>query len=130
MSKQFCPRCGGPTLIKANSSVTSSGEMKIHLKKDFHYRLRGTRYSLPKPKGGRENKSLILREDTKEFQAAERYAKKLRKETLAADDPDQGVFSSNHFSGGRERANVSTKTGKVILGTGKSNPNAVGHKMK
>jgi len=130
MAKQFCPRCGGATLIKTNTTVNSDGYIDIHLKKNFKYHLRGTQYSLPKPKGGRDSSPFILRGDTKEYEAAARYASKIRKDALAAEDPDQGIFSSNYVSGGREKANVNVKTGRVILGTGKKNPNAVGHKKK
>ncbi|KAJ3362670.1 Nin1 binding protein [Allomyces javanicus] len=67
MDKRFCPSCGGATLIRTSYSI-EDGIMKLHLKRVFQYRTRGTVYSLPKPKGGREGDQLILREDQKEYQ--------------------------------------------------------------
>ncbi|KNE64943.1 hypothetical protein AMAG_10608 [Allomyces macrogynus ATCC 38327] len=67
MDKRFCPSCGGATLIRTSYSI-EDGVMKLHLKRVFQYRTRGTVYSLPKPKGGREGDQLILREDQKEYQ--------------------------------------------------------------
>lgn len=82
MSKQFCPRCGKPTLTRVSCSTNSKGEFKIHLKKNMQWSHRGDRYSIPKPvpgsasgkvgqgKGGGKSgwgQSLILAEDQKEY---------------------------------------------------------------
>lgn len=74
-SKKFCPSCGSPSLIRA--SVTTTGgatpTTQIHLKQNFQYRTRGTKYSIPDPKMGSAKgqkaggTGLILREDQKEF---------------------------------------------------------------
>ncbi|KAJ7538737.1 hypothetical protein O6H91_11G061900 [Diphasiastrum complanatum] len=60
----FCPRCGnGGTLYKVSVTVGANG--CIQGGRSRRVNLRGTRYSLPMPKGGREGASLnpILRED-------------------------------------------------------------------
>ncbi|KAL8723013.1 MAG: hypothetical protein Q9225_000630 [Loekoesia sp. 1 TL-2023] len=82
MKKQFCPRCGKPTLTKVSCSTNSRGEFKMHLKKNMQWNHRGDRYSIPKPvpgsasgklgqgKGGGKGgwgQSLILAEDQKEY---------------------------------------------------------------
>ncbi|KAL8678945.1 MAG: hypothetical protein Q9224_007074, partial [Gallowayella concinna] len=82
MSKQFCPRCGQPTLTRVTCSTNSKGEFKLHLKKNMQWNHRGDRYSIPKPvpgsangktnrgKGGGQDgwgQSLILAEDQKEY---------------------------------------------------------------
>lgn len=81
-SKKFCPSCGGATLIRAAVTVEASDPskpgsqpaLKVHLKKNFQYRLRGTNASLPPPRmgqargGGRP--AIVLREDQVEWQRA------------------------------------------------------------
>ncbi|KAI9892465.1 MAG: Nin1 binding protein [Vezdaea aestivalis] len=52
MSKQFCPRCGKPTLMRTSCSVSANGEFKIHLKKNMQWSSKGNRYSVPKPTSG------------------------------------------------------------------------------
>ncbi|KAJ9112188.1 hypothetical protein QFC20_002369 [Naganishia adeliensis] len=74
-SKKFCPSCGSDSLIRA--SVTTTGgaapTTKVHLKPNFQYRTRGTKYSIPDPKMGSAKgqkaggTGLILREDQQEF---------------------------------------------------------------
>ncbi|KAL8824535.1 MAG: hypothetical protein Q9170_008126 [Blastenia crenularia] len=82
MKKQFCPRCGKPTLTRVSCSTNSRGEFKMHLKKNMQWNHRGDRYSIPKPVPGNANgkigqgkgggkggwgQSLILAEDQKEY---------------------------------------------------------------
>lgn len=74
-SKKFCPSCGSDSLIRA--SVTTTGgaapTTKVHLKPNFQYRTRGTKYSIPDPTMGSAKgqkaggTGLILREDQQEF---------------------------------------------------------------
>jgi RNA-binding protein NOB1 len=79
-SKKFCPACGNPTLLR--TSVTVSGPsgaggapaLKVHLKKNFQFRTRGTIYPIPAPKAGTAKggpgAGLVLREDQTEFARA------------------------------------------------------------
>ncbi|KAL8709540.1 MAG: hypothetical protein Q9220_005782 [cf. Caloplaca sp. 1 TL-2023] len=82
MSKQFCPRCGKPTLTRVTCSTNARGEFKLHLKRNMQWHHRGDRFSIPKPvsgtangkagqgKGGGKNgwgQSLIFAEDQKEY---------------------------------------------------------------
>ncbi|KAL8932465.1 MAG: hypothetical protein Q9216_006825 [Gyalolechia sp. 2 TL-2023] len=82
MKKQFCPRCGKPTLTRVSCSTNSRGEFQIHLKKNMQWNHRGDRYSIPKPvpgsasgkvvpgkRGGKGGwgQNLILAEDQKEY---------------------------------------------------------------
>lgn len=82
MSKQFCPRCGKPTLTRVSCSTNQNGEFVIHLKKNMQWNHRGDRFSIPKPVSGGANgkvgkgegggkggwgQGLILAEDQKEY---------------------------------------------------------------
>lgn len=75
--RKFCPHCGNPTLLR--TSVTSTAPdakgnsgVQVHLKKNFQYKNRGTKFSLPLPKqgkaGGAPQAVPILREDQIEWQ--------------------------------------------------------------
>ncbi|KAL5530293.1 NOB1 [Sanghuangporus sanghuang] len=79
-SKRFCPSCGNPSLlrtsvtVKSSTADESSPALEVHLKKNFQYRTRGTKYSIPAPKFGSAKKGsgegLILREDQTEYMRA------------------------------------------------------------
>ncbi|KAH7916289.1 Nin one binding Zn-ribbon like-domain-containing protein [Hygrophoropsis aurantiaca] len=81
-SKQFCPSCGNPTLMRASVTITAPGAsadspvMQIHLKKNFQYKMRGTKYSIPAPKPGSAKtgpgEGLILREDQLDYMRAKK----------------------------------------------------------
>jgi RNA-binding protein NOB1 len=91
--KRFCPSCGGPTLIRTSITyVTATPDNPkgyiLHLKANFQYHLRGTRYSIANPKmgkaGGGVNAEIVLREDQKEFVRGVKTAEIMRsKETRA-----------------------------------------------
>jgi RNA-binding protein NOB1 len=81
MNKKFCPSCGGATLLRTSVSVTapkdgSEPKLKVHLKKNFQYRNRGTIYSIPAPKAGTSKtgpgEGLILRADQTAWLRAEK----------------------------------------------------------
>ena len=84
-TKQFCPRCGKPTLTRVSCSTNQKGDFRIHLRKNMQWNHRGDRYSIPKPVPGSANgkvghgkgggkggwgTELILAEDQKEYQRA------------------------------------------------------------
>lgn len=90
-SKKFCPSCGNPSLIRASmttklksgtdaSSAADNTEIQVHLKKNFQYRTRGTKFTIPDPKMGSAKgqkhggSGLVLREDQREFQDGLRHA--------------------------------------------------------
>ncbi len=54
MEKKFCPVCGNATLTKVSVTVddTAKGGFQLHLKKNYKFNLRGTKYSIPAPKAG------------------------------------------------------------------------------
>jgi RNA-binding protein NOB1 len=125
MDKQFCPRCGKPTLTRVSCSTNSSGEFKMHLKRNMQWNTRGNRYSIPKPVhgsssgkvkngGGKEGwgKDLILAEDQKEYvRAVTSSSRRSRKERdLMDDDYLPGIVTGERLQGG----------GRVKVGAGKN----------
>ncbi|KAF2191809.1 D-site 20S pre-rRNA nuclease [Zopfia rhizophila CBS 207.26] len=124
MEKQFCPRCGQPTLRRVACSTNARGEFKIHLAKNFQWNTRGDRYSIPKPVSGSANgrinvggggkgggkggwgQSLILAEDQKEYVRA--MGEEKRKKTRDLMDED---YLPSILTGDRNRAGGRPKAG-------------------
>lgn len=83
--KRFCPSCGNATLMRTTVTTSATtGKQTIHLKKNFQYHLRGTKYDIPAPKPGqakgqkKSGSGLILREDQMEWQDAVRVKERER----------------------------------------------------
>ncbi|KAI7679979.1 putative 20S-pre-rRNA D-site endonuclease nob1 [Hortaea werneckii] len=114
MNKQFCPKCGQPTLTRVSCSTDSNGGFKLHLKKNMQWNTRGDRYSIPKPvhgstngrlvgggKGGWGN-DLILAEDQKEYQRAANAEKRQKERSLMDEDYLPGILTGDRGrTGGR-----------------------------
>jgi len=62
----------------ASGSSPNAQPMQVHLKRNFQYKLRGTKYSIPLPKPGYAkagpSTGLILREDQMEYLRAKKQA--------------------------------------------------------
>ncbi|MCJ1293739.1 Nin1 binding protein [Xylographa carneopallida] len=121
MTKQFCQRCGKPTLTRVSCSTNANGEFQIHLKKNIQWNHRGDRYSIPKPvsnnsngkvgtgKGGGKGgwgQELILAEDQKEYQRAITGQNRKKERNLMDDDYLPGILT-----GERNRAGGKPKVG-------------------
>ncbi|KAI1391605.1 D-site 20S pre-rRNA nuclease [Hypoxylon trugodes] len=125
MSKQFCPRCGQPTLTRVSCSTDSSGNFTIHLKRNFQWNNRGNVYSVPKPVHGTSNgkarglgggkngwgKELILAEDQKEYVKKSTDRSKARQRDLMDEDYLPGILTGDR-SGGTQ--------GKIRVGAGRN----------
>ncbi|KAF9291069.1 Nin1 binding protein [Linnemannia elongata] len=117
MEKKFCPSCGNATLMRTSTSTDQNGNVKYYLKKNMVYNLRGTKYSIPTPKGGRKNNDLILREDQREFELSMKFQRRQKK--IDAFDPD---YVPRLLEG---QIDVRNPFGAPVIGYGKRNPNAV-----
>ncbi|KAK0491158.1 Nin one binding Zn-ribbon like-domain-containing protein [Armillaria novae-zelandiae] len=155
-SKKFCPSCGNPSLLRASVTIsdpTASPDtpaMQVHLKPNFQYRIRGTKYSIPAPKAGSAKtgpgEGLILREDQVEYMRAkkradgkrEREEAKMMKGLLARGaredtgiavgswmDPDwiPEIMSAGTGGKGRSMPSAGMDGDMPIIGYGKKNPN-------
>ncbi|KAI7823824.1 Nin one binding Zn-ribbon like-domain-containing protein [Gamsiella multidivaricata] len=117
MEKKFCPSCGNSTLMRTSTSTDQNGNVKYYLKKNMVYNLRGTKYSIPAPKGGRKNNDLILREDQREYELSMKFQRRQKK--IDAFDPD---YVPRLLEG---QIDVRNPFGAPVIGYGKRNPNAV-----
>ncbi|KAI1455223.1 D-site 20S pre-rRNA nuclease [Annulohypoxylon moriforme] len=126
MSKQFCPRCGQPTLTRVSCSTDSSGNFTVHLKRNFQWNNRGNVYSVPKPVHGSANgkargagggkngwgRDLILAEDQKEFVKKSGDQRKARQRDLMDEDYLPGILTGDRGAGGGN--------GRVRVGAGRN----------
>ncbi|OQR92134.1 RNA-binding protein NOB1 [Achlya hypogyna] len=63
LDRQFCPVCGNATLERVACSLDKETEqLTLYTRANRPTKLRGTKFSLPMPKGGRQG-DLLLRED-------------------------------------------------------------------
>ncbi|KAJ8654419.1 hypothetical protein O0I10_009860 [Lichtheimia ornata] len=122
MEKKFCPKCGNASLQRVSCSTNSKGQVIYHLKKNFQYNLRGTKYALPTPKGGRHVNNIVLREDQREYVKAQQ---RKPKKALDLFDPDF-IPLSGKTGGVHLGKTASNMYGTDRIGFGRKNPNASG----
>ena len=117
MTKQFCPRCGKPTLTRVACSTNQNGEFKIHLKKNMQWNVRGDRFSIPKPVSGAASgkvgmgkggwgQELILAEDQKEYLRSMQGQSRRKERDLMDED-----YLPSILTGERARAGGRPKVG-------------------
>ena len=120
MDKQFCPRCGQPTLQRVSCSTSADGTFQIHLSSRYQHNKRGDKYSIPKPVAGTSNgkmrgpgggkggwgRELVLSEDQKEYQKQAGEFKKSK-----ARDPMDEDFLPGILTGDRNKAEAKPKVG-------------------
>ena len=116
MSKQFCPRCGKPTLTRVSCTTNDKGEVKLHMKANMQWNNRGNVYSIPKPTAGSANQKwksstqgggkggwgndLILAEDQKEYVRAMSGAKRTKGKDLMDEDILPSILTGDRDRGG------------------------------
>ncbi|KIP12744.1 hypothetical protein PHLGIDRAFT_61259 [Phlebiopsis gigantea 11061_1 CR5-6] len=153
-SRKFCPSCGNPTLLRASVTISSPNAtsstpaLQVHLKSNFQFKTRGTKYSIPAPKPGSAKtgagEGLILREDQTEWVRAKKHAdgkrereeKRMLRATASSKnaagvaigswmDPDWMPEMLSVGAGGKGR---SMRSGGMdgdmpVIGYGRKNPN-------
>ncbi|KAK1260969.1 hypothetical protein QJS04_geneDACA001967 [Acorus gramineus] len=116
----FCPKCGnGGTLRKVSVTIGENGIVLAARKPRVN--LRGTKFSLPLPQGGRDaiSKNLVLREDQLPHKL---LYPKTKKKSNKLDD----FFSADDFFGhiGNKNASLKPPVGQSLaVFHGKRNPN-------
>ena len=117
MSKQFCPKCGKPSLTRVTCTTNDRGEVKLHLKQSMQWNNRGNVFSVPKPVPGTANmkwkgpqngggqggwgSDLILAEDQKEYVRARDEQKRERGRDLMDQDILPSILTGER-KGGRK----------------------------
>mmetsp|Transcript_23516 Transcript_23516/g.63731 ORF Transcript_23516/g.63731 Transcript_23516/m.63731 type:complete len:504 (+) Transcript_23516:21-1532(+) len=132
MEREFCGHCGNATLVRVAIVVDRQGRERVlpipeHVKQRI-MSTRGQRYTMPKPKQGRNAGNVITAED----QLAEARWKHIR--NGGARKPSGDVFDPNydfdaHF--GRAGKQPKGKAGREpTVGMGRKNPNDVRSRPK
>ncbi|OTB18163.1 hypothetical protein K445DRAFT_9129 [Daldinia sp. EC12] len=120
MEKQFCPKCGQPTLTRVSCSTNAAGEFTVHLKRNFQWNNRGNVYSVPKPVHGSANgkargpgggkggwgRELIFAEDQKEYLKKSTEQKKTRQRDIMDEDYLPSILTGDRSGGGPGRIRV------------------------
>ncbi|KAI1469845.1 D-site 20S pre-rRNA nuclease [Daldinia caldariorum] len=120
MEKQFCPRCGQPTLTRVSCSTNAAGEFTVHLKRNFQWNNRGNVYSVPKPVHGSANgkargpgggkggwgRELIFAEDQKEYAKKSTEQKKTKQRDIMDEDYLPGILTGDRSGGAPGRIRV------------------------
>jgi len=133
-TRVFCPKCGHDTLDRVPLTVEEDGSIKVH---DNRRRrnLKGTVYSVPKPRGGRgwqpifAEDQLLMGGRDREI----RRQKNLNEAARSAKDPfdyDNAVkdWTKRAVNGSGNALN--TSAANVQAGYGRRNPNANNHKFR
>eukprot|EP01114_Cavostelium_apophysatum_P021453 TRINITY_DN7489_c0_g1_i2.p1 TRINITY_DN7489_c0_g1~~TRINITY_DN7489_c0_g1_i2.p1 ORF type:complete len:502 (-),score=141.62 TRINITY_DN7489_c0_g1_i2:857-2362(-) len=111
MSKVFCPHCGNNTLVRVSLFIGRNGREILNGTGRIPS-TRGTIYNIPLPKGGKNNKDLILNEE--QYEKALKISHQKKKGGQSED-----LFDSDYqFAGNNKSPNH-----KVQVGYGKKNPN-------
>lgn len=113
----FCPKCGnGGTLYKVSITIGPNGVVHTGTRKRSN--IRGTKYSLPLPKGGRQGatENPILRED----QLPKKMLRPKKKVTIPDFTSPAELFVMK--SGGKEKMEPPLREALAIF-SGKRNPN-------
>ena len=126
MNKQFCPRCGKPTLTRVSCTTNDKGEVKLHLKANMQWNKKGNVFSIPKPVSGTSNQKwqgprhgggqsgwgsdLVLAEDQKEYVRAMTSGKRIKDKDLMDEDYLPGILTGDRNKGG----------GRVKVGAGRT----------
>lgn len=115
VTKKFCAKCGNAAFHKVAYKVDANGVARVFVNPKFRASTRGTVYSIPLPKGGRNNKDLILREDQVDHIKLRRLQK--QRSRLNVDVLDPGGF----YNAG---ARFNPQHDLTVVGYGRRNPNA------
>ena len=117
----FCPSCGKNTVLKVTCEYKKNGDLILYRKKNKQIRVRGAKYSIPKPKGGRKINDLLLYEDDYLKPKVKSYIKKM---TAERNREQKKVMEDFDFGFGYEDERKSNKKYMdVKIGYGGKNPN-------
>lgn len=116
LHRKFCEKCGNASMHRVAYKVDKKGVARFFLNPKKKAILRGTKYPIPLPRGGRHNKDLILCEDQIDPVKQRRLEKQRARLNVDVLDP------SNFYNAG---ARFDPHYRPMVVGYGKRNPNEV-----
>lgn len=120
MQKLFCPQCGNATMDKVELTIGPDGQEQYGVRKKHN--LRGTRYSLPKPKGGNKSVDPVLREDVMMAKMSRRRAKAAPEDHGWMTEFGGAQHQQTHGSAGLQKGLA------PLINSWKNNPNERSHR--
>jgi RNA-binding protein NOB1 len=131
----FCPKCGNNTLLRVSCSSDENGDVKFFFNAKKKINLRGTKFGIPIPKGGRHEVRPILREDQlKSFKDGKpkKNSNNLKKRVQNKDDIWESGFSFEIGINNNKKINRNKnhKPTTFMNGYDRKNPNEVKKKYK
>ena len=116
MDRLFCSSCGGNNLTRVACSIDNeTGQLKLHLRKDYKVNTRGTKYNIPKAgQQGRFEGELLLREDQLLTGIWRQKTVKIKKDIRSAFGDELTSDVGLHIN----------KSQTIKVGLGKKNPNS------
>ena len=116
MDRLFCSRCGAHHMSRVGASIDArTGELRLHLKKNYRVDKSGQKFSLPAPGSrGRYEGELLLREDQLLSGIWRQKTVKIRKDVASHFGEDLTSDLGIHVN----------KGAAIVVGVGKKNPNA------
>jgi RNA-binding protein NOB1 len=134
-ARHFCGRCGNAALQRVTLTVDAAGTEHVGVRR--RHNLRGTKYSLPAPKGGRYAVNPVLREDQLSMMRIPSRGNKPRAEAdvFAVEFGHDSLFErpgTQPVVGGRVGAaapSLAAAGAAPVVGQRARNPNERRHKM-
>ena len=116
LERKFCEKCGNATLRRVGFKLGKNGVAHAFMGNKKKLLLRGTKYPIPMPRGGRNNKDLILCEDQVDPVKQRRIQKQQERLNVDVLDP------SSFYNAG---AKFNPNNRPIVVGYGRRNPNVV-----
>jgi RNA-binding protein NOB1 len=117
MDRLFCSKCGAHHMSRVGASIDArTGELRLHLRKNYKVNTTGTKFSLPNPGSrGRYEGEILLREDQLLTGIWRQKSVKIRRNVASHFGEDVTSDLGLHVN----------KGDAIVVGVGKKNPNAV-----
>lgn len=143
--RKFCEKCGGMALTKVSVFIDEKGDITFFDNPKRRINLRGTIFSMPKPKGGRLQKVNILREDETMYGMKAMLMRQMQRDKTKQANAIKATLDGDYWAGGQGyTAGVSSllyengakggtkarKQQELKFGYGKANKNQVNRKRK
>ena len=100
IEREYCEFCGSHTLGKVSVFINDDGKITYFDNPKRRINLRGTKYPIPKPKVGRHNKNMILREDELMVGQKALQVKQLEKAKYKEEMALKNTLQGNYWAGG------------------------------
>ena len=101
VDRQFCEKCGAMTLTKVSVYINDDGKVTFFDNPKRRINLRGTIFSMAKPKGGRAASRVILREDETMSGQKMIIMKQMKKEQRRQEFAIKATLEGDYWAGGQ-----------------------------